>query len=251
LIQSPITKVLSSMKRNGVYCLLMGGQACVFYGAAEFSRDIDLAILCDFANLDAIRQVLGELDAECIAVPPFEKRYLDRGHAVHFRCRAPGVERLRIDMMASMRGVDDFPKLWDRRTSIQLDDLEVDLMSLPDLVRAKRTQTDRDWPMTARLLESHYFQNKTCATSEMVHFWLAEIHDRELLEEISDAFPSQAREASRQRFALHELLAGNRERADELLQEEIKREKRLDREYWEPLRQELSDLRKRNRGEQP
>jgi len=31
------------MRRNGVRYLLMGGQACVFYGAAEFSRDLDLA----------------------------------------------------------------------------------------------------------------------------------------------------------------------------------------------------------------
>ena len=45
MIQSPITRVLSSMKKNGVRCLLMGGQACVFYGGAEFSRDIDLAML--------------------------------------------------------------------------------------------------------------------------------------------------------------------------------------------------------------
>jgi len=29
----------------------MGGQACVFYGAAEFSRDTDLLILADAANL--------------------------------------------------------------------------------------------------------------------------------------------------------------------------------------------------------
>ena len=31
----------------------MGGQACVFYGAAEFSRDTDFAILADAANLAA------------------------------------------------------------------------------------------------------------------------------------------------------------------------------------------------------
>jgi hypothetical protein len=31
--------------RSQVRALLMGGQACVFYGAAEFSRDTDLAIL--------------------------------------------------------------------------------------------------------------------------------------------------------------------------------------------------------------
>jgi hypothetical protein len=29
------------MRTNGVTSLLMGGQACVFYGAAEFSRDLE------------------------------------------------------------------------------------------------------------------------------------------------------------------------------------------------------------------
>ena len=36
-----------TMARNRVRCLLMGGQACVFYGAAEFSRDSDFAILAE------------------------------------------------------------------------------------------------------------------------------------------------------------------------------------------------------------
>jgi hypothetical protein len=182
------------MKKNGVHCLLMGGQACVFYGAAEFSRDIDLA---------------------------------------------------------TMRGVDGFPELWDRRTTIQIDDLEVDLLSLPDLVRAKRTQRDKDWPMTARLLEAHYYQNKNRATSQMVCFWLAEIHDRELLQEIAGAFPQEAQEASKRRIALHHLLAGNQQQADELLREEIEQEKRADREYWGPLRQELNQLRGRRQSDKP
>jgi hypothetical protein len=39
------------MRAHRVHALLMGGQACVFYGAAEFSRDTDLAILADAANL--------------------------------------------------------------------------------------------------------------------------------------------------------------------------------------------------------
>ena len=33
------------MANHQVRALLMGGQACVFYGAAEFSRDTDLLIL--------------------------------------------------------------------------------------------------------------------------------------------------------------------------------------------------------------
>ncbi|HYW10457.1 MAG TPA: hypothetical protein VE871_00840 [Longimicrobium sp.] len=39
---SPIPKVLSTMRENGVEALLMGGQACILYGAAEFSRTLIL-----------------------------------------------------------------------------------------------------------------------------------------------------------------------------------------------------------------
>jgi len=67
----------------------MGGQACVFYGAAEFSRDTDFAILAESNNLARLRKALDELQARVIAVPPFELKYLRRGHAVHFRCHHP------------------------------------------------------------------------------------------------------------------------------------------------------------------
>lgn len=39
LIPNPILRVLSSMRTHRVRSLLMRGQACVWYGAAEFSRD--------------------------------------------------------------------------------------------------------------------------------------------------------------------------------------------------------------------
>ena len=83
----------------------MGGQACVFYGAAEFSRDVDLLILVDAENLGRIRVALDELQAAPIAVPTFDAEYLNRGHAVHFRCGAEGVAGLRIDLMSSLRGI--------------------------------------------------------------------------------------------------------------------------------------------------
>jgi hypothetical protein len=60
------------MRARRVRALLMGGQACVFYGAAEFSRDTDLAIAADAANLARLRRALDDLQAEAIAVPPFE-----------------------------------------------------------------------------------------------------------------------------------------------------------------------------------
>ena len=96
----------------------MGGQACVLYGAAEFSRDIDLALPIEEDNLERFRELLAALEAERIAVPPFEPEYLLRGHAVHFRCRQPEVLNLWLDVMAVMRGVDPFPALWERRTTL-------------------------------------------------------------------------------------------------------------------------------------
>ncbi|MCU0871069.1 MAG: hypothetical protein MUE50_01870 [Pirellulaceae bacterium] len=52
----------------------MGGQACVFYGAAEFSRDCDIVIVADEANLNRLTSALDELKADCIAVPPADWR---------------------------------------------------------------------------------------------------------------------------------------------------------------------------------
>jgi hypothetical protein len=86
----------------------MGGQACVFYGAAEFSRDLDLLILAEAGNLANLRSALDALQAAPIAVPAFEERHLLRGHAVHFRCRRDDVAGLRIYIMAALRGVANF-----------------------------------------------------------------------------------------------------------------------------------------------
>ena len=55
---NPIRKVLSSISAHSVRALLMGGQACVFYGAAEFSRDTGFAIPADPRNLARLRGAL-------------------------------------------------------------------------------------------------------------------------------------------------------------------------------------------------
>jgi hypothetical protein len=71
---SPILKALSSIRRSGARTLLMGGQACVFYGAAEFSRDLDLLILAGAGNLARVASAMEALEARQIAVPGFDER---------------------------------------------------------------------------------------------------------------------------------------------------------------------------------
>ncbi len=67
------------MSKNGVNCLLMGGQACVLYGGAEFSRDIDFVLDASKDNLARLSQALEELKAHRIAVPPFTAKHLNEG----------------------------------------------------------------------------------------------------------------------------------------------------------------------------
>jgi hypothetical protein len=70
------------MRKNNVKYLLIGGQLCMLYGAAKFSRDADLAIFADETNLANLRNALDELEAAVIAVPPFDIKFLQRGQAV-------------------------------------------------------------------------------------------------------------------------------------------------------------------------
>lgn len=222
----------------------MGGQACVLYGAAEFSRDIDLAILADPHNLSRLDKVLSDLDAEPIAVPPFDAKYLERGHAIHFRCMDPESERVRIDIMSKMRGLDPCVKLWRRRTTLVLPgNLTCHLMSLPDLVKAKKTQRDKDWPMIRRLLEAHYFQNQKSPTRAQTEFWLRELRTPELLADFAKQYPRTCIRIAADRPLLTAALSGDLEGiSNGLLEEELK-EREKDRLYWAPLRKELEILR--------
>jgi len=232
------------MQAHGVRCLLMGGQACVFYGAAEFSRDVDFAILAEPDNLRRLQLALDHLCAHVIAVPPFNQAVLNKGLAVHFRCQAPGVEGLRIDVMTKMRGVDPFPLLWERRTALEIDGIEADLMSLPDLVRAKKTQRAKDWPLIQRLIEAHWFNHRHEPTPHRIEFWLMECRSPEILIELADAHRAEAASLLASRPVLSAALSHHLALIDEMLEKERIAEAKADKAYWQPLRKVLEQMRK-------
>lgn len=232
------------MRAQRVRALLMGGQACVFYGAAEFSRDADFAILADAANLARLRKALAELQAEPIAVPPFAIEHLRSGHAIHFRCQHPEAFQMRVDVMSKMRGVDPFSKLWKRRTTLEIPGGEkCDLLSLPDLVQAKKTQRDKDWPMIRRLVEAHYFQNQTKPKSAQIKFWFQELRTPELLAELARRYPAICRRLAKERSLLAHVDAGELVTLEQALLAEETSERQRDKEYWLPLIAELEKLR--------
>ncbi len=246
---NPILKVLSTLGRHRVRYLLMGGQACVLYGAAEFSRDTDIAVLAESENLDRLTETLGELQADCIAVPPFTADYLVRGHAVHFRCLHPDAYRMRIDVMSVMRGVAAFDELWERRTTLEDESGTcIEIMSLPDLVKAKKTQRDKDWPMLRRLVEANFVQNRENPTPEQIQFWLQECRTPTILMEVATQYPDQLAAAIQYRPLLSPAKSRDEAALADALETEEKQDRQADREYWIPLMVELEKLRHRKRS---
>jgi hypothetical protein len=248
LIPTPIQQVLSTIQKHQVQALLMGGQACVFYGAAQFSKDVDFLLLASEENFTGLRSALRELCAERIAVPPFDRRHLEAGHSVHFRCHAAGVEGMRVDVMARIRGLADFGPLWERRSTIDTDDGPIEVLSLPDLVTAKKTQRDKDWPMITRLVEADYAAYGPRADAVRLAFWLQELRTPSLLIEVARSGAHAAQAESAARPLLTHALAGDAGALATALRGEEDREREADRIYWAPLRLELEELRRARRG---
>ena len=226
----------------------MGGQACVFYGAAQVSKDVDFMLLAEEGNFTRLLSALADLKARRIAVPRFDAELLARGHAVHFRCAAAGVENLRVDVMTRLRDLPDFAALWERRTSFQDDAGAVfHLLSVPDLVQAKKTQRAKDWPMIELLVTIHYRENAAAPRGEWIEFWLKEARTPELLIELADLFRDETRSMQVRRSLLGYARNGDLDALRVSLDAEVREEQAKDRAYWEPLRREIEVFRREER----
>ena len=249
MIPTPIRQVLSTIQKHQVQALLMGGQACVFYGAAQFSKNVDFLILAKEENFEGLHAVLSDLIAVRIAIPCFDPRVLDRGHAVHYRCKAGGVEGLRVDVMTKLRGLPDFSVLWSRRTTItESNGAEMHLLSVPDLVNAKKTQRSKDWPMISALVEGHYEQHASEPNSHRIEFWLRESRVADRLLDLAARFPSEAAAMAATRPLLALAITPDLPRLREALDAEVRAEQEKDRIYWEPLKREMEEFRRAERA---
>ncbi len=244
MIPSPIHKALLIFRKCNVRFLLMGGQACILYGGAEFSRDLDLSVSVDDANFEALKNALDILGAQTVFFPELSADVLRRGHACHFRCAAKGVEGLRIDIMNTMRGCADFDKLWETRAIIELPEIgKIGILSLSDLVRAKKTQREKDWPMIRRLIEADIISNGQTDDQDRIRFWLMECRTAELLIELASKHKHLCREMAASRSLLKNIENMTVDEVQLELQKEEDIEKDRDRKYWMPLKKELESWR--------
>ena len=120
----------------------------------------------------------------------------------------------------------------------------VDVMALEDLVAAKKTQRDKDWPMLRRLVDASYAAARDDVVTEaQVEFWLAELRSPAFLLEVIARYPEAAARSSREAVQAAVRAALNSDVVDAALAEEQATIMAEDRAYWAPLRRELEALR--------
>lgn len=242
-MQNQIYKVLSIFKKHKVKALLIGGQAAILYGASEFSRDIDFTVLLDNRNLERIRLALDKLKAEQIYFPSLSLDFLAKGHGCHFRCGLPEIKGFRVDIIAKMRGCSNFNVLWKRRKIIKgFFGLDIDVISLQDLVQSKKTQRDKDWYMIKRLVEIDILMCRK-KTTNRIKWWFRECRTPEILNELARKYPDFYRKECRNRLLLKLVNANEVEQLRRALYLEENAEREKDKAYWLPLKKELEKLR--------
>ena len=167
----------------------------------------------------------------------------------HFRCAAPGVEELRVDVMTRLRDLPDFATLRERRTVFQ-DEAggEFHLLSIPDLVQAKKTQRSKDWPVIELLVTIHHRENAAEPRADWIAFWLCEARTPELLRDLAASFPAEVLALQSARPLLALAITGDLDALRTALDAEVRAEQAKDRAYWEPLRREMEQFRREERG---
>ncbi len=129
-IQLPpdFSEFLKLLKVHEVRYLLIGGFAVNAYGYIRNTVDIDVWIASDLENQGRVLSAVREFG--------FASAHdgLLEGARAMLRL---GMPPLRIEVMKAIAGVE-FEDCWDRRVSLRLGDLEIPMISLPDLKANKR-----------------------------------------------------------------------------------------------------------------
>ncbi len=113
---------------NKVKYLLVGGWAVGIYGNPRATKDIDFLIAVDNANLKRLKKALHEFGAPTIDMAIFK----EKGNC--FRMGRPPIQ---IDIITDATGID-MKSSYLRREIIEVDDLQISVISKEDLIENKK-----------------------------------------------------------------------------------------------------------------
>lgn len=123
-------EVFAALNAAEARFLVIGAYAVMFYATPRYTKDIDIWVEPTEENAKRVYQALAEFGA------PLEQLNVEdlSTPGVVFQI---GVEPNRVDILTAPAGLS-FPEAWSRRESSTYGGEPIQLLSLPDLLEAKR-----------------------------------------------------------------------------------------------------------------
>jgi predicted nucleotidyltransferase len=122
--------LLRCFNDSGVEYLVVGGYAVIEYTEPRYTKDLDVWVRADKSNAAVVFAALRQFGAPLDEVTPED--FAQEGYVYQI-----GVSPVRIDILMSIEGVT-FDEAWPNRRTVDFGGLTGWLISLDDLIRAKR-----------------------------------------------------------------------------------------------------------------
>jgi hypothetical protein len=127
--------MLQLLSANGVEFLVVGAYAMGVYGFVRATGDIDIWIAVSAENSEKVYKTLEQFGAPLNEIR--RDTFVKKGIVFQI-----GVAPRRIDIITQIDGVD-FADAYQKRFEVELGDIKIPFISMPDLIKNKET-TGRD-----------------------------------------------------------------------------------------------------------
>ncbi len=235
-----------ALEGERVHYLVISGQACILYGASQFTEDLDLWIQPAPSNLVSFLRAMAHVKARVYKLtPPFTMKHMRKGHGFHFRIG----RNLFLDVMGRLPRVGRFLDAFSRAREFKTDWGTLPVSSPEHLVLLKRTNRPGDYEAVSNLVRFRVLEDGEDA--DVLRWALLNTFD--LTDLVDFAFRAAVKlKRLPSRPALRALLsvtAGSSRiparrvrRAAQLLAVEMGEAQERGRRYWRPIVGELKRL---------
>ncbi|MEQ8535367.1 MAG: nucleotidyltransferase [Imperialibacter sp.] len=122
---------LELLNVHKVRYLIVGGYAVNFHGYPRYTKDIDLWIWLKRENLTSLLNALQEFGISADSLS--ESDLYEKSNIIQL-----GYEPHRIDLLMDVDGID-FESCFENRKAVTLEDIEINFLSIDDLIIAKKS----------------------------------------------------------------------------------------------------------------
>lgn len=130
VLDKDFKEFIELLNAHNVKYLIVGGYAVNFHGYPRYTKDIDFWIWIDKNNISNLLKAIGAFGFNSLGLT--EEDFLNPENVVQL-----GFEPYRIDLMVDIEGAD-FNDCYQRKSSQEIDQTNVDFLNIDDLIKVKR-----------------------------------------------------------------------------------------------------------------